>query len=199
MNNIAVECKITDNSDTESDEALIRAVLGGERERFALLVTRHQQRVMRFILKYEYNLDDAQDLAQETFLQAFRALPSFNGQSRFSTWLTGIAFNLIKNHISRTPTKRHLHLDIDEQPDGACGFAHDPAQEYQHSQLLIAMERAVAALPVEMRDAIVLVAGDGLSYNEAAATLDIPVGTLKSRLCRARMQLADALCEYRVS
>ena len=105
---------MTDSSDIESDEAVIEAVLGGERERFALLVTRHQQRVMRFILKYEYNVDDAQDLAQETFLQAFRSLPSFNGQSRFPTWLTGIAFNLLKNHISRTPTKRHIHLDIDE-------------------------------------------------------------------------------------
>jgi RNA polymerase sigma-70 factor (ECF subfamily) len=159
---------------------------------------RHQQRVMRFILKYEYNPDDVQDLAQETFLQAFRALPSFNGQSRFSTWLTGIAFNLIKNHISRTPTKRRLHLDIDEQPDGACGFADDPAQEYQHSQLLIAMKRAVVLLPEEMRDAITLVTSVGLNYDEAAAMLDIPVGTLKSRLCRARVQLADALREHRV-
>lgn len=199
MSGLAAEYSMTDSSDMESDEALIAAVLAGEQERFALLVTRHQQRVLRFILKYEYNLDDAQDLAQETFLQTFRALPSFDGQSSFSTWLTGIAFNLLKNHISRTPTKRYLHLDIDEQPDGAYGYSDDPAQEYQHSQLLIAMERAVAALPVEMRDALVLVAGDGLSYNEAAATLDIPVGTLKSRLCRARIQLADALCEYRVS
>jgi RNA polymerase sigma-70 factor (ECF subfamily) len=186
--------------DIESDEALIGAVLGGETERFALLVTRHQERVMRFILKYEYNANDAQDLAQETFLQAFRALPSFNCQSRFSTWLTGIAFNLLKNHISRTPTKHHVHLDIDEQPDGACGFAgNDPAREHERSQLLRAMERAVAALPQEMRDAIVLVASEGLSYDEAAATLSVPVGTLKSRLCRARMQLADALREHRGS
>jgi len=69
------------------DEALIKAILGGDTDRFSPLVTRYQTRVMRFILKYEYNTHDAQDLAQETFLQAFRALPSFNHRARFSTWL----------------------------------------------------------------------------------------------------------------
>lgn len=192
--------KVTNSLDAEPDEVLIAAVLGGNTERFTPLVTRYQQRVMRFILKYEYNVNDAQDLAQETFLQAFRALPSFNSQSRFSTWLTGIAFNLLRNHISRSPTKQHVHLDIDEQPDGMCGFAGaNPAQAYESSQLLFAMDRAVAALPQQMRDAIVLVASEGLSYEEAAETLKVPVGTVKSRLCRARVQLADALREFRIS
>ena len=187
------------SADIESDQALIKAVLGGKTEQFALLVTRYQERVIRFILKYEYNVHDAQDLAQETFLQAFRALPSFNCQSRFSTWLTGIAFNLLKNHISRTPTKRHVHLDIDEQPEGVFGFVgDDPAREYERSELLRATQQALTALPQEMRDAIVLVASEGLSYDEAAAMLNVPVGTLKSRLCRARMQLADALREHRI-
>ena len=185
--------------DTVLDSVLIAAVLGGNTERFAPLVTRYQQRVMRFILKYEHNVQDAQELAQETFLQAFRALPGFNSQSRFSTWLTGIAFNLLKNHISRSPTKRHLHLDIDEQPDGMCDLAgSNPADAYASRQLLLAMDQAVAALPGKMRDAILLVASEGLSYEEAAVTLNVPVGTVKSRLCRARIQLADALREYRV-
>ncbi len=119
-------------------------------------------------------------------------------QSRFSTWLTGIAFNLIKNQISRTPTKHHIHLDIDEMPEETCGIADgDPARECERSQLLHAMERAVAALPQEMREALVLAAAEELSYDEAAATLNVPVGTLKSRLCRARIQLADALREHR--
>ena len=185
--------------DTVLDSVLIAAVLGGNTERFAPLVTRYQQRVMRFILKYEHNVQDAQELAQETFLQAFRALPGFNSQSRFSTWLTGIAFNLLKNHISRSPTKQHLHLDIDEQPDGMCDLAgSNPADAYASRQLLLAMDQAVAALPEKMRDAILLVASEGLSYEEAAVTLNVPVGTVKSRLCRARIQLADALRKYRV-
>lgn len=182
------------------DEALIKAILGGDTDRFSPLVTRYQTRVMRFILKYEYNTYDAQDLAQETFLQAFRALPSFNHRARFSTWLTGIAFNLIKNHIGRTPTKQHVHLDIDEQPEDAPGFASDnPARDYENKQLLAAMAKAVADLPQHMRDAIVLVSSEGLSYEEAADTLGVPVGTVKSRLCRARVQLADALRVYRVA
>ncbi|MDP3253658.1 MAG: sigma-70 family RNA polymerase sigma factor [Hydrogenophaga sp.] len=182
------------------DASLIRLVLSGDTEQFAPLVRRYQERVRRFILKYEYNTHDAQDLAQETFLQAFRALPSFNHQARFSTWLTGIAFNLLRNHISRTPSKRHIHLDIDDQLDAASGVAsHDPARDYENHQLLGAMERAVAALSPPMRDAIVLVASEGLSYEEAAQTLGVPVGTVKSRLCRARGQLADALRIHRLA
>jgi len=186
--------------DVPSDEALIAAVLGGDTEQFAVLVTRHQQRVMRFILRYEYNTHDAQDLAQETFLQAFRGLPGFHAEARFSTWLTGIAFNLLKNHISRSPTKQYLHLDIEEQAEGECSVASDnPAQAYERNQLLLAMERAVAALAPDMRDPLVLVASEGMSYEEAAELLELPIGTLKSRLCRARLQLADDLRAFRVA
>lgn len=194
MSGIIVEEKMIDSS----DEALIKQILCGDKEQFSLLVIRHQQRVLRFILKYEHNVDDAEDLAQETFLQAFRALPSFNYQSRFSTWLTGIAFNLIKNHINRTPTKQYAHVDIDEQQERIGAVADNPAEEYERSQMFAAMTQAFDALPVEMRDAMALVVSAGLNYDEAATTLGLPVGTLKSRLCRARLQLTDTLGEYRL-
>lgn len=194
MSGIIVAEKITDSS----DEALIKQILCGDKEQFARLVIRHQQRVLRFILKYEHNVDDAEDLAQETFLQAFRALPSFNYQSRFSTWLTGIAFNLIKNHINRTPTKQYAHVDIDEQQERIGAVADNPVEECERSQMFAAMAQAFDALPVEMRDAMALVVSAGLSYDEAATTLGLPVGTLKSRLCRARLQLTDTLGEYRL-
>lgn len=194
MSGIIVAEKITDSS----DEALIKQILCGDKEQFSLLVIRHQQRVLRFILKYEHNVDDAEDLAQETFLQAFRALPSFNYQSRFSTWLTGIAFNLIKNHINRTPTKQYAHVDIDEQQERIGAVADNPVEECERSQMFAAMAQAFDALPVEMRDAMALVVSAGLSYDEAATTLGLPVGTLKSRLCRARLQLTDTLGEYRL-
>lgn len=191
---------LASHQDTLPDQVLIAAVLGGDTEQFGLLVRRHQQRVMRFILKYEYNIHDAQDLAQETFLQAFRGLSGFHAEARFSTWLTGIAFNLLKNHIGRSPTKQYLHLDIAEQVEGECSVAGDnPAQAYEHNQLLLAMERAVAALAPNMRDPLVLIASEGMSYEEAAAQLQLPIGTLKSRLCRARLQLADALRAFRVT
>ena len=194
MSGIIVEEKMIDSS----DEALIKQILCGDKEQFARLVIRHQQRVLRFILKYEHNVDDAEDLAQETFLQAFRALPSFNYQSRFSTWLTGIAFNLIKNHINRTPTKQYAHVDIDEQQERIGAVADNPVEECERSQMFAAMAQAFDALPVEMRDAMALVVSAGLSYDEAATTLGLPVGTLKSRLCRARLQLTDTLGEYRL-
>ena len=188
------------DQDGASDQALIAAVLGGDTEQFGLLVRRHQQRVMRFILKYEYNIHDAQDLAQETFLQAFRGLSGFHAEARFSTWLTGIAFNLLKNHISRSPTKQYQHLDIEEQVEGECSVASDnPAQVYERNQLLLVMERAIAALAPNMRDPLVLVASEGMSYEEAADLLKLPIGTLKSRICRARLQLADALRAFRVA
>jgi len=184
--------------DALSDEGVIAAVLGGDTERFALLVVRHQERVTRFILKYEYNTHDAQDLAQETFLQAFRALSSFQSQARFSTWLTGIAFNLLKNHIGRSPTKCYVHLDIDEQTESeVCVASDNPARTYERNQLLWAMERAIAALAPPLRDALELVVSEGMSYEEASTLLQLPIGTLKSRLCRARVQLAHALCAFR--
>lgn len=189
------------NAATElTDEALIEAVLGGDTEQFSGLVTRYQSRVLRFVHKYEHNTHDAQDLAQETFLQAYRALPSFHHSARFSTWLIGIAFNLVKNHISRSPTKQHVHLDVDDQPEQAStAAAEDPAQAYESQQLRAAMAQAVAALPPHMRDAMLLVASEGQSYEEVAATLGVPVGTVKSRLCRARVQLAEALRAHRVA
>lgn len=184
--------------DALSDEGVIAAVLGGDTECFALLVVRHQERVMRFILKYEYNTHDAQDLAQETFLQAFRALSSFHSQARFSTWITGIAFNLLKNHIGRSPTKRYVHLDIDDQAESQNRVASDnPARTYERNQLLLALERAIAALAPPLRDVLELVVSEGMRYEEAADLLQLPIGTLKSRLCRARVQLAHALRAFR--
>lgn len=198
--NVNARDAVRDVQGEPDDVALITAVLDGETACFSPLVTRYQTRVMRFILKYEYNTHDAQDLAQETFLQAFRALPSFNHQARFSTWLTGIAFNLLKNHISRTPTKQYAHVDIDDQPEGASDSSHsDPARVYESRQLHAAMAQAMSVLPSHMRDALMLVASEGLSYEEAADVLEVPVGTIKSRVCRARVQLADALRVYRVA
>ena len=180
--------------DAADDDRHIADVLGGDTERFAPLVVRSQQRVQRFIQKYEYNSRDVQDLAQETFLQAFRSLPSFNGQSRFSTWLISIAFNLLKNHLSRSPAKHHVHLDIDEQPESASHFADiDPERLYESRQILAALQSAIALLPLQMHDAVVLVAIEGLSYEEAAQAMGVPIGSVKSRLCRARVQLAQAL------
>ena len=180
--------------DAADDDRHIAAVLGGDTERFAPLVMHYQQRVLRFIQKYEYDSGDVQDLAQETFLQAFRSLPSFNGQSRFSTWLISIAFNLLKNHLSRSPAKHHVHLDIDEQPESASHFAEsDPERLYESRQSLAALQRAIALLPLQMHDAVVLVAIEGMSYEEAAQAMGVPIGSVKSRLCRSRVQLAQAL------
>ena len=183
--------------DAADDDRHIAAVLGGDAERFTPLVARYQQRVLRFIQKYEYNSADVQDLAQETFLQAFRSLASFNGQSRFSTWLIGIAFNLLKNHLSRSPAKHHVHLNIDEQPESASHFADsDPERLYESRQSLAALQRAIALLSLQMHDAVVLVAIEGLTYEEAAQAMGVPIGSVKSRLCRARVQLAQALVIY---
>ena len=184
-------------SDISSDDALIHAVIDGDTESFALLVARYQNRIMHFTLKYEHNIHDAEDLVQETFLQAFRVLSSFKSRARFSTWLTGIAYNLIKNHITRTPGKLYEQPDIDDMVENMGHSDNGPSQEYELSQMRRATATAIAQLPQDKRDVFILVVSEGLSYDEAAMMLDIPVGTLKSRLCRARLQLANVLCEYR--
>lgn len=177
-----------------SDASLIERILAGQTELYGQLVQRHQQRICRFIASYEHSVPEAQDLAQETFLQGFASLSKFHGQAQFSTWLTGIALNLIRNHIGRRPGRCFSHLDISDYTDSlACAESEGPEQQHACKERMLAVLDAVGALAPDLREAVKLVALQELSYQEAAELLEVPVGTVKSRVCRARTQLADAL------
>ena len=158
---------------------------------FECLVATHHSRLYRYILKLENNRDDAADLTQQTFIDAFRSLANFRGQASLSTWLFGIGLNLARNYRSRSPVRRYPHCSIDEilqisGPD-------DPEQTASDRQQVRRLNAALQELSSEMRETIVLICLEELSYEDAAAALGVPIGTVRSRLSRARTQLRALL------
>ncbi len=176
-----------------TDAELVQAVIAGDTFAYRELVERHGHRIFRFLAKHVTRLDDAEDLAQETFLQAYRSLAAYRGDAKFSTWLIGIALNVARNHANRTAPPV-ASLD-DEVLDGLAGPA-DPEEAAYCTAKLRAVQRAVGELPAEQRECVALVFFEGLSYEDAGRLLALPTGTVKSRLFRARTKLAAALKDY---
>jgi RNA polymerase sigma factor (sigma-70 family) len=155
---------------------------------FRQLVNDHQKRLYRFVLKRIGNGSDAEDLTQQAFVEAAAAVESFRGDSECSTWLYGIAMNLVKNYLSRSPHRRYTFV-TEDWLEGMAALQPDPCEQLMHSQSIIALQREIDDLPQEMREVLLLVALDEMSYEEAALLLTIPVGTVRSRLSRARQTL----------
>ena len=155
---------------------------------FRQLVHTHQKRLYRFVVKHIGWGSDAEYLTQQAFVEAAAAYASFRGSSELSTWLYGIAMNLVRNYLSRSPHRRFQFVD-EEELDGSAAPGPDPAQQLALGQTMAALQTALDALPPEMRDVLLLVALDELSYEDAAVMLSIPVGTVRSRVSRARATL----------
>jgi RNA polymerase sigma-70 factor (ECF subfamily) len=171
-----------------SDETLVRQAQRGDRAAFDELVRRHRDRVYAVALRLTRHPDDAEDALQETFISAYRGLGSFGSRARVSTWLYRIATNRALDVIARR--KASTSLDTDEAPQVA-----SMSDDYERAALRRALEQALARLPEEFRVAVVLSDVAGLTPTEAAEVLDVPVGTMKSRVFRARAQLAAMLRE----
>jgi len=159
---------------------------------FRTLVQAHGTRLHRFIIKNIGNSTDAEDLTQQAFVEAVRSYETFKGQSELSTWLYGIAMNLVRNHLSRAPHRRYEFTDESELAEMA-GDTLSPAQAAEQAQHLRYLQEAMSELPDSMRDILLMVAVDELSYEDAAALLTVPVGTVRSRLSRARSALRAKL------
>ena len=159
---------------------------------FRSLVEAHGARLHRFIIKNIGNSTDAEDLAQQAFMEAVRSYETFKGQSELSTWLYGIAMNLVRNHLSRAPHRRYEFTDESELAELE-GDTLSPAQAAEQAQHMRHLEGAMAELPENLRDILLMVAVDELSYEDAAALLTVPVGTVRSRLSRARSALRAKL------
>lgn len=162
----------------------------GDSAAFNLLVKDHYQRVLRFQMKWCRNQADAQELAQETFFIAWQKIASFRRESKFSTWLLGIALNLARNRSNRGPARHEAELADDDHLEALLGADADPASQLAERQTLSALDRAMARLPADMREVTVLVRLEGMALQDVADMLAIPLGTVKSRLSRARSQLA---------
>ena len=177
-----------------ADGHLVSQALAGHGASFDTLVRTHQKRILHFVLRHIDNPADAEELVQETFLQAHRSLESFQGNSQFSTWVTGIALNLVRNHANRSPQYRYQFLD-DEHLQNMAGHDNDPLSDTEFEHLLERTGLELERLNPELRDSLVMVAMEGMPYEEVAERTGTNVNNVKNRLFRARRSLRAALLE----
>jgi RNA polymerase sigma-70 factor (ECF subfamily) len=185
-------------ADTDRDRQLVERVQRGDQGAFNDLVLLYQQRIVKLIMRYVHDPVEAQDVAQEAFLKAYRALPAFRGESAFYTWLYRIAINTAKNHLvaqQRRPVDYQLDMQDPEQYEIHSRLRDDATPERMalQEELRVTVERAIAELPDDLRTAIMLREIDGLSYEEIAAAMQCPVGTVRSRIFRAREAIDDRI------
>ncbi len=177
--------------DSHTDKQLVERVQQGDKKSFDLLVLKYQNRIIKLVSRYVRDQSDAQDIAQDAFVKAYRALPNFRGDSAFYTWLYRIAINTAKNYVvslSRRPLEARVEnadgeqLDLDElQKDIAT-----PENVLLADEIKQTMLEAMSKLPEDLRVAITLREVDGLTYEEIAEAMDCPIGTVRSRIFRAR-------------
>ena len=177
--------------DSYTDKELVKRVQQGDKKSFDLLVLKYQNRIIKLVSRYVREQSDAMDIAQEAFLKAYRALPNFRGDSAFYTWLYRIAINTAKNHLvatRRRPPKDDVDAQEAEQFDAGSGLKEyaTPERLALRSELAETIQEAIEELPEELRVAIVLREMEGLSYEEIASAMECPIGTVRSRIFRAR-------------
>ena len=178
-----------------ADLELIRRAKSGDTFAFDELMTRYAESIYRLVYRMTRNHADAEDLSQETFIRAYRSIGGFDEQYRFYTWLHRIAVNLCINQFKKAGRFRLVPLPGSEAGTEAADIA-DPREGEERSSLRRDLDRALAKLPPDQRMVFVLRVQEELSYNEISGQLGIPVGTVMSRLNRARNRLKELLREY---
>lgn len=180
------------------DQALVERVQQGDKKAFDLLVIKYQTRISKLIARFVRNQADVPDVAQETFIKAYRALPNFRGDSAFYTWIYRIAINTAKNHlVSMARKSPGSSIDAQEAEDyGASDWLKEyatPEREMLADEIHVTVNKAVSDLPPDLREAITLREIEGLSYEDIAETMDCPIGTVRSRIFRAREAIDNKL------
>jgi RNA polymerase sigma-70 factor (ECF subfamily) len=186
-------------SERDADWQLVERVQRGDKQAFDLLVAKYQRKLFRLLSRLVRDQSEIEDVAQEAFIKAYRALPNFRGESAFYTWLYRIAINTAKNYLvaqgRRAPTQTEADIeDAENFEDGESLRTEDtPDRMLLSKQVAEAVNRAIERLPEELRTAIVLRELEGLSYDEIAASMNCPIGTVRSRIFRAREAVAEEL------
>jgi len=174
-----------------TDQQLVARVQKGDSRAFDMLVLKYQHRIFSLISRYVRDADEVQDVAQEAFIKAYKALPNFRGESAFYTWLYRIAINTAKNYLvsrSRRPPGKDVELEDAQyyESGGSLRDVESPENVLFGEELKAVVDGAIGALPEDLRTAITLREFDGLSYEDIADIMDCPVGTVRSRIFRAR-------------
>ena len=176
--------------ENELDLELVKRVQRGDKTAFDVLVLKYQHRIGAVIGRFVPDYAESQDIAQESFIRASRAIANFRGDSQFYTWLYRIAVNTAKNHLvamkRRPPTSDVEAEDAEHFSGGRMQDNDTPEHELLREEIAREVSQTVAALPEELRTAITLREMDGLSYEEIAEAMDCPIGTVRSRIFRAR-------------
>ncbi|MEQ8230785.1 MAG: RNA polymerase sigma factor RpoE [Gammaproteobacteria bacterium] len=184
--------------DNITDTELVRRVQDGDRKAFDLLVLKYQHRIVKLVSRYVREPSEALDVTQETFLKAYRALPNFRGDSAFYTWIYRIAINTAKNHLVAL-SRRPNEVDIENADGEPIGLDELQKSLETPEHLLLTDEiretilEAMRRLPDDLREAITLREVDGLSYDEIAQVMECPIGTVRSRIFRAREAIDERL------
>ena len=183
-------------SDREIDQQLVERVQRGDKAAFDLLVVKYQRKIFRLLSRLIRDAAEIEDVAQEAFVKAYRALPNFRGDSAFYTWLYRIAINTAKNYLvsqgRRAPTSTQSDVEEAETFDDGDHLRdlNTPDSMLVTKQVGDAVNRAIDQLPEDLRTAIVLREIEGLSYEEIAESMQCPIGTVRSRIFRAREAIA---------
>jgi RNA polymerase sigma-70 factor (ECF subfamily) len=186
-------------TEREIDQLLVERVQRGDKKAFELLVIKYQRKLMRLVSRLVRDQAEAEDVVQEAFIKAYRALPQFRGESAFYTWLYRIGINTAKNYLvtqgRRAPTSTETNAEEAETFDDADQLRdiNTPESMLATKQIAATVNVAMEALPEELRVAISLREIEGLSYDEIAEAMGCPIGTVRSRIFRAREAIAEKL------
>ncbi len=184
--------------DKEIDQALVERVQRGDKKAFDILVLKYQLRIIKVLSGYMRDQSEVQDVAQEAFIKAYRALPNFRGDSAFYTWLYRIAINTAKNYLvaqGRRPPKADIDASDAEQYEGESALKDyaSPEREALRDEIQTVVFQAIEDLPEDLKTAITLRELEGMSYEDIAQTMDCPIGTVRSRIFRAREAVDEKL------
>jgi len=181
-----------------NDSAVVERVRAGDKQAFNLLVARYQYKIQNLVARLIRDPAEQEDVAQEAFIKAYRAIGNFRGDSTFYTWLYRIAINTAKNHlvgVGRKPPARDVDVDDSTMLGQVEGLVemNSPEAILQNDELVNTIRQAIAELPDELREAIMLREFDGLSYEDIADVMGCPIGTVRSRIFRARDAIEQAM------
>lgn len=185
-------------SDKEIDMALVERVQRGDKSAYDLLVLKYQHKIAHLVARYVHDAHEAQDVTQEAFIKAYRGLKNFRGDSAFYTWLYRIAINTAKNHLV-TMSRKISDTGIDaadaEQYEGGTALRENatPDRVMITDEIARVVQSSIEALPEDLRTAITLREFEGMSYEEIALAMDCPIGTVRSRIFRAREAIDNNL------
>lgn len=185
-------------SEGSIDQELVERVKRGDKKAFDLLVLKYQHKIVKLVSRYVYDQDEVLDVAQDAFIKAYRALPRFRGDSAFYTWLYRIAINTAKNYLvsqGRRPPESDIDADTAEQYEvgGNLRDIGTPERIALKDEIEDVVYKAIESLPEDLRTAITLRELEGMSYEDIAHAMDCPVGTVRSRIFRARESIDKKL------